>query len=76
MTKGRRKGSFLHLHSVPGVWGLPQSARKGRQTCGSGRMGAVQIVVFLMAFVTCNGEYLLQCVRTKVRALTGKGFEF
>ncbi|XP_030353279.1 V-set and immunoglobulin domain-containing protein 4-like isoform X2 [Strigops habroptila] len=55
MTKGRRKGSVLHLHSVPGVWGLSQSARKGRQTCGSGRMGeAVQIVVFVMAFVTCN----------------------
>ncbi|KAM8987707.1 V-set and immunoglobulin domain-containing protein 4-like [Ara ararauna] len=55
MTKGRRKGSVLHLHSVPGVWGLSQSARKGGQTCGTGRMGeAVQIVVFVMAFVTCN----------------------
>ncbi|KAM4661080.1 V-set and immunoglobulin domain-containing protein 4-like isoform 2-T2 [Amazona ochrocephala] len=55
MTKDRRKGSVLHLHSVPGVWGLSQSARKGRQTCGTERMGeAVQIVVFVMAFVPCN----------------------
>ncbi|XP_061217975.1 V-set and immunoglobulin domain-containing protein 4-like isoform X3 [Neopsephotus bourkii] len=55
MSKDRRKGSVLHLHSVPGVWDLSQSARKGGQTCGSGRMGEpVQIVVFVMAFVTCN----------------------
>ncbi|XP_065546120.1 V-set and immunoglobulin domain-containing protein 4-like isoform X2 [Lathamus discolor] len=55
MTKDRRKGSVLHLHSVPGVWGLSQSTRKGGQTCCSGRMGEpVQIVVFVMAFITCN----------------------
>ncbi|XP_053931877.1 V-set and immunoglobulin domain-containing protein 4 isoform X2 [Cuculus canorus] len=56
MTKDRRKGSVLHLHSGPRSVGcLSQSTGKGGQTCISPGMGEiVWIVLFVMVFVSCS----------------------
>ncbi|KAM9274113.1 V-set and immunoglobulin domain-containing protein 4 [Morus bassanus] len=54
--KGQKKGkcySFAFWSQQCG--GLSQSAGKGERTCSSGKMGeVVWIVVFVMAFISCN----------------------
>lgn len=55
---GQKKGKCWWLAFWSKAWGcLSRSAEKGEQTCSSGRMGeVVWLAVFLMAFISCNGE--------------------